>query len=133
MKQAFLDTNILARFLIGDVQSQQIEVEKIFERGTNLEYEYSILPEIMLELNYVMSRHYEFEKEQIVDGLKNLLDLHFIKLHETYSVDFKKTLDKYAHFNISLEDCLYLQFCQENNLELITFDKKLQNAWKKMR
>lgn len=129
MKRAFLDTNILARFLIGDVENQQAKVEEIFKFGTNLDYEYVILPEILLELNYVMSKHYKFEKGKIVESIEDLLDLHFMILQQNYVLDFKNVLDKYSKFNISLEDCLYLEYCKENNLELITFDKKLLNVW----
>ncbi|MEM1312173.1 MAG: PIN domain-containing protein [Patescibacteria group bacterium] len=130
MKQAFLDTNILARFLVGDVESQQVEVRKIFAKGIDLEYEYILLLEVLIELNYVLTSHYELSKQDFIEAYNMLINLPFITLVTNF--DSSSCIKFYSKLNISLEDSIYLDYCLKNKLELITFDKKLHNAWKKL-
>jgi predicted nucleic acid-binding protein len=131
MKQGFLDTNILARFLIGDVEDKQKEVRNIFERGIKLEYEYTVLTEVFVELHYVLISQYGLSRQDFVDGYIMITKLPFIKVDQIYSsLDF---LEIYQNYNISLEDSLYLSYCLANDLELISFDKKLINVWNRLR
>lgn len=132
MKIQFLDTNILARFLVGDVPKQQTKVVEIFEKGISLQCKYIVLPEVIMELNYVLSVHYGFDKQTIINNLNEVLDIGFITIPEKNSIDFTKVLDFYEQYNISMEDCLYLQYCIENKIDLVTLDQKLFKIWKKV-
>jgi|GEM_PF-1454612 len=129
MKSKLLDTNILARFVIGDVPNQQAQVNDIFNKGSDLNLNYYILPEVLIELNYVLSSHYELEKEDIIETFENILDLGFISIFDNRGLDFTKVISTFKNKNISFEDCLYLQTCLQYDLELLTFDEKLQKLF----
>lgn len=131
MIKALLDTNIIARFLIGDVESQQTEVNLLFRKAVKEEYKLYILPETLIELRYVLSTHYEFSKQEIVEGFQEFLALGVVEILQPKVLDFKKVLETFNKENLSFEDCLYLQVCLQNNLELITFDKILAKVYKK--
>jgi predicted nucleic acid-binding protein len=128
----FLDTNILARFIVGDVESQQPAVQKIFHEGNEKQLEYFIIPEVIIELNYVLNGYYEFSKSEITQVIRELLNLGFLSLLTNYAVDFGKVVDLHQNKNLSLEDCLYLQVCLENKFKLITFDLKLKKVFEEL-
>jgi|LakMenEpi03Aug12_release.lakeMendotaPanAssembly.Ray.scaffolds.fasta_scaffold372483_2 predicted nucleic acid-binding protein len=128
----FLDTNILARFIVGDVENQQSIVQKIFNDGNENKLKYYIVPEVLVELNYVLTSHYGFENGEIMETVSNILNLSFIEILTNYKLDFEKVIDFHLNKNLSLEDCLYLQICLENNLKLLTFDLKLKREWEKI-
>jgi predicted nucleic acid-binding protein len=129
---AFLDTNILARFIVGDVESQQPAVQKLFHDGNELQLQYCVIPEIFAELNYVLISHYGFSKDQVVGSIREVLDLGFIEVLTKYQLDFDKVCDLHQETNLSFEDCLYLQICLENNIKLLTFDTKLAKVYEDM-
>jgi predicted nucleic acid-binding protein len=125
----FLDTNIIARFIVGDVENQQPIVQKIFNDANEKQLTYYIIPEVLVELNYVLSSHYELSKSEITETISDLLDLSFMEILTNYSLDFAQVTTLHRDTNLSLEDCLYLQICLENDLTLVTFDTKLQNEF----
>jgi predicted nucleic acid-binding protein len=110
----FLDTNIIARFIVGDVENQQPIVQKIFNDANEKQLTYYIIPEVLVELNYVLSSHYELSKSEITETISDLLDLSFMEILTNYSLDFAQVTTLHRDTNLSLEDCLYLQICLEN-------------------
>ncbi len=130
MIKVLLDTNIIARFLIGDVESQQAEVNLLFEKAVRQEYKLFILPETLIELKYVLTTHYEFSKQEIVEAFQEFLDLGIVEILQPKQLDFKKVLNTFNKENLSFEDSLYLQVCLQNSLELVSFDKLLVKTYK---
>jgi len=61
--------------------------------------------------------------------LQEFLSLSFIEILTNYSLDFDAVINLHINKNLSLEDCLYLQVCLENDLRLVTFDKKLKKEF----
>jgi predicted nucleic acid-binding protein len=129
MIKALLDTNIIARFLIGDVENQQKEVNSLFNKAVKEEYKLYILPETLIELRYVLSTHYEFSKQEIVEALQEFLDLGIVEMLNLKHLDFNLVLKTFNKENLSFEDSLYLQVCLQNSLELISFDKLLSKVY----
>ncbi len=127
----FLDTNILARFIVGDVESQQPIVQKIFQDGHEQQLAYFIIPEVILELSYVLASHYGFDKKDILEAVQGILGLGFIQMLTNFQLDFEKAIRLYSNTDLSFEDCAYLQICLENKLELLTFDQKLKKEFEK--
>jgi predicted nucleic-acid-binding protein len=128
MPEYFLDTNILTRFLLGDVAEQSQAVAKLFLKAKRLEVKLITLPEVLIELNYALKTHYGLEKEVIMDQIESILDFTFIEC--IGKATFKKTIKRYKNNNISLEDAYYISFCLENNLEFYSFDKKALKIFK---
>jgi predicted nucleic-acid-binding protein len=125
----FLDTNILVRYLLQDVEKQLIFIHNLFDQAILNGEELLILNEVLIELNYVLAHHYGIEKDKILEKIADILDLGFIKVVSNSDLDFYKVLNLYSQNKFSLEDAMYLQYCLQNNLELITFDQKLKSVW----
>lgn len=132
MTDKFLDTNILIRFVIGDVPDLVEYVDILFEKANVENLIYFVIPEVLVEFRYVLSTHYNFEKADIIETLEGILDLGFIKIFDNKNLDFGEVLQIYKkHSTLSFEDCIYLQTCLQGGLELLTFDQKLEKVFKK--
>jgi len=127
----FLDTNILLRFLLDDVKEHSVFTQELFHNANENKFKLFIVPEVLVEVRYVLSSFYNFEKKEIVTAINQIIDLSFIEILTNYKLDFGKAIDFHVNKKLSLEDCLYLQICLENNLKLLTFDLKLKKEWEK--
>ncbi|MEI6728567.1 MAG: PIN domain-containing protein [bacterium] len=128
MTRLFLDTNILARLLLGDNMEQGKKTTELLKSAKLGEVELHLSPEVFIELNYVLSKIYGIEKIQIIKEFKNILSYSFI--HCQNSDILVNALILFENENISLEDAYYISFCLENNLEFYSFDKKALKIFK---
>ncbi len=126
MVNKFIDTNILVRLVVGDVAKQAEFVTNLFKAASTNNQTLYILPEVLTELRYVLSSSYKLPKETVVNVLEKITALDFIKLAESRNLYINKVIKYFKEENLSFEDCLYLQVCLQNKLELVTFDKKLE-------
>ena len=130
MSGYFLDTNILTRFLLGDVTEQSLVVSKLFLEAKRKKIKLVAVPEVFIELNYALKTHYGLEKDQIIDSIKNVLDFTFIEC--TNKKTLTKALSIFQEKNISLEDAYYISFSIDNDLDFYSFDKKALKVFKEI-
>lgn len=134
MITSFLDTNIFVRYIIGDVENSSINIAELFEKGAKGEAWYVTKTETLIELNYVLKTHYNLEREQIILALQTILNLGSVSIADIDSLTLEKILKLYANYPaLSLEDCVYLQYCLQEKIELITLDKKLKNVFEMLK
>jgi len=131
MTKKFIDTNILARLVVGDGEKQVEMVKNLFKKASQNNQHLYIIPEVLMELSYVLSSSYKLDKETVAEVLEKIATMNVIKLAETKNLNLKNVTSFFQQENISLEDCLYLQLCLQNEMELVTFDKKLNNIFQK--
>jgi predicted nucleic-acid-binding protein len=127
----FLDTNILARFILKDDESSKTKIKEIFDLGVQDKAEYFVSVQVIVELNYVLIHHYNIPRDKIILAIEKILGLGFINLISTFQ-NFNSVLEVYSkNLKLSLEDCIYLETCKEQGLELITLDKNLKKEFEK--
>ena len=126
----FLDTNILVRYLLQDVPEQSEFIKNLFSQALSANEELLVLPQVLVELNYVLLNYYQIEKEIVAKLIYEIMAIGFIRISKN-SVDFQKALIFYQKYSLSIEDCFYLQCCLENQYTLVSFDKKLVSVYKK--
>lgn len=122
----YLDTNILARFITGDVPELADKALDIIKaHGTN---ELIILDAVLVELFFILenNRQYLWKREKIVEGFSNIIAAPQLSISERAHKAFK-LYAKYPKFDFV--DCLLLSASQENN-KIFTFDKPLHKAVK---
>lgn len=83
-----LDTNVLARYYIADVNDsesvrQRESARRLIEAGTEL----MVCKTVLLELEWVMRGYYDFQPEQIMDVLQHLLSLAHISIEDREIVE----------------------------------------------
>jgi predicted nucleic acid-binding protein len=126
----FLDTNILVRYLIGDVEDHKKYVVHLFDTALKENKILIILPEVLVELNYVLSHHYEIDKKLIISSLGSILKISVIQIHGIK--DFDQVLSIYQNHNLSLEDSLFISYCIQNKLDFVSFDKKALRVFRNL-
>ena len=123
MKRIIPDANVFLRFLLNDIPSQVNKAEGIFSQAKLREIEI-IVPQIVLfETHFTLDKYYNFNKNEINEKLKAILSVDYFKIEDR--TVFLRALDLWNVRNISFPDAFLIFYCDENNGELFTFDKKL--------
>lgn len=127
MRSLFVDTNILARYLLGDVLEHFTKVNMIFEQAAESKLKLYFVPEVIIELNYVLNKIYEKQKDEVVTALKDLLNLQILQSDQKDAL--LAALDIYSNNSISFEDSYYIAYSLLNNLEFFSFDSKANKVF----
>ncbi len=118
-----VDTNIVLRYLLNDVEELNEEATKIIDSNDVL-----IPNEIAVEVCYVLQKLYKVEKEVIYTLIIELMaqDNIFFEnrslIYEAFKLFAKKNLD--------MVDCMLYAYSVVENKEIKTFDKKLMKLLK---
>ncbi|MEO9885209.1 MAG: type II toxin-antitoxin system VapC family toxin [Balneola sp.] len=112
------DTNILARFLIRDIEDQAQKVKMLVDNGTT----FFINAVVVSELSWVIQKIYGYTKEEFVWAIDFLFETEGFIFFDQNVV--KKALSAYLTETADFSDCLINQINLNEGLETITFDKK---------
>tara|TARA_R110002126_G_scaffold185155_1_gene333658 strand:- start:11986 stop:12369 length:384 start_codon:yes stop_codon:yes gene_type:complete len=113
-----VDTNILARFLVRDIEDQARKVKELVDSGTT----FYINAVVISELSWVIQKIYGYTKEEFVWAIDFLFETDGFLFFDQEIV--KKALSDYLHQSADFSDCLINQINLNEDLETITFDKK---------
>lgn len=118
-----VDTNVLARFLVGDDKRQAKKIYNIFKKA-ELENELFLVPLlVVLELLWVLESVYEVPRQDILNSISELTLMPILKF---------ESLSAIQQFILSARDCKFdlsdlliahsaqIQGCKK----ILTFDKK---------
>lgn len=115
-----IDTNVILRYLLNDIQEQADKASKIIEEGVKS------YPEIIAEVVYVLVKLYSVPREKINEIISPI----------TYEITFenaeiiRSALENFSQTKFDFVDCLLLARKQILNESIFTFDKKLVNSLK---
>lgn len=116
-----LDTNIILRFILGDVPEQCLKIQDLLMRQNVM---YDVADLVITEAVYVMQSTYGLSREKIVDGLQKLLWFPEINYNRNL---FDQVFPMYLeHPKLSFNDCCLVVYANLNEAEpLWTFDRAL--------
>ena len=117
-----VDTNVLARLLLHDDETQYRKAVRLFGDGR----EYTATPTVMLELVWVLEAN-DCAPPDIERGIKLLLGLANFK--PANAQELKQALVWYAD-GLDFADALHLALSQDAK-QLVTFNKKFAKMAKK--
>ncbi|MDR0919393.1 MAG: PIN domain-containing protein [Oscillospiraceae bacterium] len=109
-----LDTNAVLRYLLKDNIEQAKQVGELIKQDFN----FLILPEVIAEVIYVMTKNYSLDRVTVANIL-----LKFISIFE-YNVILNKALTIYKATKLDFVDCVLCAY--SNKYEVFTFDKDLK-------
>lgn len=75
IKKYAVDTNVILRFLLGDVQEQSIKAKNIFESAKDGFLEVIIPEPVFQEVVFVLTKVYKMPKAEVITALTLFLDL----------------------------------------------------------
>lgn len=115
-----LDANMILRFLLKDDEKSAVIVRDIIKSESVM-----VLPEIIAEVVYVMTRVYQYERIKTSSGIAAFLNYHNI-VTEKYDVVLK-ALQYFGDTSLDFADCLLCAYHTVSGYEICSFDKKLNN------
>lgn len=123
-----LDTNIIVRYLVGDVLDQFEVVKDLFRKAENGSVRLLVLPTVIAEVSYVLQRFYGKSVIEISSHLQSFLS------ESWYEIEHKEALlgmwgwyEQGNHF----VDSYLIALNKFENIELFSFDKKLNKMVEK--
>ena len=116
-----LDANVLLRLLLNDVPDQHEAVEALFRKSSR---QFAVADTAVIEVAFVLERHYSFSRSAIAEGIEGLMSLTEINCNRAL---FTKSLPLFIKSpSLSFEDCCLATYAELNDAKpLWTFDRKL--------
>ena len=124
----YLDTNIILRFLIGEGGELADKAKDIFKKIESGDLTAFCNDAVFAEIVFVLQKVYNVEKNLIKESLENI-----IYMSEFY-VDNKevalKALTIFVENRIDIVDSLLIAYNNVSDINVLSFDKKLNNMLK---
>jgi predicted nucleic-acid-binding protein len=120
---SLLDTNVLIRFLTADENPKYKTLYSFFQSLEQGQMRVELKLIVLFQVIFVLKSFYRVPKEQIVDGLKNILKFRGIHIKEKKVV--LRTLELWLNNNVEIVDC-YLIACLEGDTQnlLYSYDRE---------
>ncbi len=107
MKELYLDTNVLLRYLLGDIPDQFQEAKKIIETIEKGETKGFLSILVVNELIWILENYYSLKRNVYIPKLLKLLLIDQIKIMEVKKDILAKILEKMQKQKIDFTD-MYL-------------------------
>ena len=120
MNKLLVDTNVVLRYLLRDNEEQAQLAKKLIEGGAFL------LPEVLMETSHVLRSFYRVDRQSIATQLLIVLD--WVEM-ERKNVMIR-AVEIFAETNLDFVDCILIAYHELENVEVFTFDKKLNKQLK---
>lgn len=118
-----LDANVLLRLLLNDVPAQNKAATKLLQSAVG---QFAVADTAVIEVVFVLERHYEFTRAQIAEAIEGLMSLPEINCNRGLFTTALPLFTK--HPALSFEDCCLAKYAELNDAKpLWTFDQKLAN------
>ncbi|HSX02059.1 MAG TPA: PIN domain-containing protein [Candidatus Saccharimonadia bacterium] len=116
-----VDANVLLRLILNDVADQHKAAVELFQYAPG---QFAVADVAVIELAFVLARHYGFTREQIREAIDGVMALAEVNCNRLL---FEKVLPLFVkHPKLSFEDCCLVVYAELNETEpLWTFDQKL--------
>jgi len=120
--ESIIDTNVILRFLVGDVPHQQEEARKIFSEAQKGTFKIHIKPLIIAEACFVLESFYKKSRDDISDAFEVFLAQKWLIVEDRNAM-----LSLWSHYRRGFHfvDSYILAWCTVKNAQLLTFDKDL--------
>ena len=125
MTKAFIDTSVFIRFLTRDDQQKFNDCVRFFElveEGKIRPYTSNI---VILEIQFVLVKLYNFPKDKVLLDIEKLLSLRNLTLID--KTDTIKALALYKKHNIKFADCL-IATQVPTSTKLVTYDEEFSKV-----
>ena len=128
MKNYLLDTNYLLRFLLKDNLVQASAAQQVILQAKAGKVSVMIQVIVIMEVFHALFNLYKWSKPKVISALIEICSSEFLEIEKRE--ELISALELYKKKNISLVDCMLYVYAKNMNLELLTFDAKLQKLKK---
>ncbi len=127
MATVFIDTNVVLRYLLGDIKSQYKQAENILKQAEKNEIKVFISILVIDELIWALNRYYQIPKKSFIPALLNILSIKNIQIFEAKKDLIINLLQSMVTREIDFTD-LYLSKIATKE-QLFSFDKDFKKLF----
>ena len=120
MNKLWVDTNVVLRYLLRDNEAQAQIAKELIEGGAFL------LPEVLMETSHVLRSFYEVDRQNIATQLLIVLD--WVEMER--KAVMIRAVEIFAKTKLDFVDCILVAYHELENVEVFSFDKKLNKQLK---
>ncbi len=124
MKALIVDANVFLRFFVAGNRDQYKRASELFGKAKKGEVILIIPQIIVFEVNYTLLKYYHFKKDEIIKALNSMVSVSYFEV-ESKEI-FIRALKMYKDTSMDLTDCFLITKREIENIEIFSFDKKLQ-------
>ena len=126
----FVDTNFLNRFLLQDIPEQAKIVNSTFEKALKKEIDLYSTDLVFFEVCWSLQQFYELPEKDILTKLYDIISSGLVNFQSNEML--LKSIELCQSNTLGIEDNYNLAWSRQQNIkDFKTFDKKLENLWKK--
>ncbi|MBL7159754.1 PIN domain-containing protein [Candidatus Microgenomates bacterium] len=129
MKKYLVDTNVFLRFLLKDHLKHFKIANKYFLQAKKGKIVLILIPEVVLEIEYVLRGVYSLSKKEITGILESLVKSPALKVVNREILI--KCLDRYKKLKVDLTDLFLYETAQKEKARVLSFDKDFTKIEKK--
>ncbi len=119
----FIDTNIFIRVLIKDEPAAFDDCITLLEKVKFGKIKAETSPLVLAEVNWVLTRIYNFSKEKVIRVVKGITNLNNLKVKDR--TDMLVALELYEDYNVKFIDALIASSweIQSQKMTVISYDR----------
>ena len=115
-----IDANVILRYLLNDVEEMAEKSAEIINAGA------FTLPEVIAEVIYVLKSVYKVERGEIATAILEI----FKEIEIANKEIMIEAVKIFAESSLDFVDCILIAYNKVENVEVFSFDKKLNNRLK---
>ena len=122
MKHEILDTNVILRFLVGDVPVHQRQAEEWFEEARRKKRMIVVVPLVIAEACFVLESFYKKGRDEIADALETFVSQRWL------NVDSKRELIRlwpWYRQGLHFVDSFLMAWSQVHFGDVLSFDQRI--------
>ena len=116
-----IDANVILRYLLNDVEEMAKKSAEIINAGA------FTLPEVIAEVIYVLKSVYKVERGEIATAILEI----FNEIDVANKKIMVEAVKIFAESSLDFVDCILIAYNKVENVEIFSFDKKLNNRLSK--
>lgn len=128
---SLLDANVVLRYLLNDDPAQTDAVRPVFAALRSGEKASLLLESVLAECVYILLDYYDVPKAEVVANLDDILRYPGIVNHD--KADLREALKIFNENPLDFVDCILVAKSRIGELDLISFDEKLQDLTRRIR
>jgi predicted nucleic-acid-binding protein len=119
----YLDTNVVLRLILRDNLDQFEVIADLLKQANERKIELFISTVVVFESEWVLRSFYKIKKQDICLMFSQLFLIAQLNFENREIIS--QAIELLSTNNIGLEDNYHFAFCQNQDMELVTFDKQL--------